>query len=321
MNQLVSIIVPVYKTEQYLRRCVESIQRQTYESVEIILVDDGSPDTSGELCDNLAREDCRIRVIHKQNGGLSSARNAGIEVARGEYICFVDSDDFIHENYVSTLCKIVTQYQADIAKIDYMEVYSSEQVNKKGRNTIHLYQGLEVERAFFDLKVDSACVLLYTREIINDIRFPEGKTSEDIPFNFAVFQQAKRFVYMKSYLYFYYHNPDSISNGRLDRNMFNYLDFRREIYQSYLEGNDSYIKTKAEALYARAAMGLLTRMALYGVDVDINEEETKSSLKKIFIEHQRAFFSDTGVPLSRKGIAVCTVYLYSLTKCLRGRFK
>ena len=95
MEDLISIIVPVYKTEKYLDRCVQSIQRQAHPNIEVILVDDGSPDKSGDLCDALAETDDRIRVIHKQNGGLSSARNAGIEASRGTYVCFVDSDDYI----------------------------------------------------------------------------------------------------------------------------------------------------------------------------------------------------------------------------------
>ena len=103
MLTLVSIIVPVYKTERYLSRCLRSILAQDYQELDIILVDDGSPDNSGVLCDELAQTDARIQVIHKKNGGLSSARNAGIKAAKGDYICFIDSDDYVAKDYVSTL--------------------------------------------------------------------------------------------------------------------------------------------------------------------------------------------------------------------------
>ena len=114
-DPLISVLVPVYKTEAYLTRCVSSICNQTYKNLEIILVDDGSPDRSGEVCDALAREDRRIRVIHKENGGLASARNAGIDAMTGEYAAFVDSDDYILPEMIRTLYDLCIRHQAQIA--------------------------------------------------------------------------------------------------------------------------------------------------------------------------------------------------------------
>ena len=110
MEQKVSVIVPIYKVEPYLRRAVDSILHQTYHNLEIILVDDGSPDQCGKICDDYAKEDNRISVIHKENGGLSDARNAGLDAAGGEYIVFVDSDDFIAEDYIETLMQCLKKY-------------------------------------------------------------------------------------------------------------------------------------------------------------------------------------------------------------------
>ena len=191
MNDLVSIVVPVYKTEKYIERCVWSIRNQSYSNLEIILVDDGSPDSCGELCDSFAQEDKRIQVIHKKNGGLSSARNAGIDISRGDFICFIDSDDYISASYVETLLTLIKTTGSDFAKIDYVEVYSDLYTEPK----IHLrqkrvYFDEDVERAFLELSVDSACVFLYSKSLIGDTRFPEGYQSTYIIIIIIVVQSA-----------------------------------------------------------------------------------------------------------------------------------
>ena len=122
MTDLVSVIVPIYKVEKYLGKCVDSIINQTYKNLEIILVDDGSPDNSGKICDEYAKKDNRIKVIHKENGGLSSARNAGLDVATGEFIAFVDSDDRIHLDFVEKLYRAIKEENADIASC-YVESF------------------------------------------------------------------------------------------------------------------------------------------------------------------------------------------------------
>ena len=126
----ISVIVPIYKVENYLNRCVESIRKQTYRNLEIILVDDGSPDACGEMCDRYAQEDSRIRVIHKENGGLSDARNAGIEVAAGEYIAFIDSDDWIDDKMYEVLYHTLLKYDADIAECSYRNLFGDSHIEE-----------------------------------------------------------------------------------------------------------------------------------------------------------------------------------------------
>ena len=123
MNDLISIIVPVYNVEQYLRKCIESIKNQTYTNIEIIIVDDGSTDNSGAICDELKQTDNRIQVLHKKNGGLSDARNAGLKIAKGEFVGFVDSDDYIKEDMFETLYKLNKEHHSDIAIVSYYELY------------------------------------------------------------------------------------------------------------------------------------------------------------------------------------------------------
>ena len=317
MDELISVIVPVYKTEKYLKRCVQSIQKQNYSNIEIILVDDGSPDRSGEMCDKLAEEDNRIKVVHKKNGGLSSARNAGIEASSGTLICFVDSDDYVEKDYVSTLYSMITDHNADLAKINYKEVDTDDYSEPGKAANISVYEGKQVEEAFLKLRVDSACVFMYKRTLIGDTRFPVGKTSEDIPFNFQIFQKASKFVFCPSNKYYYWHNPDSISNGPLDRNMLNYLHFRKEIYQHYLEKDNAELIRLSEVLYARAAMGLMARMALYGISGDMDEKECKAKFTNVFKPHAKEYYRDKETAFSRKVLAVLVFNFYPLVKIMR----
>ncbi|MFZ3577233.1 glycosyltransferase family 2 protein, partial [Virgibacillus sp. DJP39] len=134
MDYKLSIIVPVYKVEQYLAKCIDSILNQTYKDFELILVNDGSPDNCSDICDSYMKKDNRIKVIHKANGGLSSARNAGIQIARGEYIGFVDSDDFIHRRMYEVLYKNAFKYLSDIVVCDYSQVQEGEKYIEKEIN-------------------------------------------------------------------------------------------------------------------------------------------------------------------------------------------
>ena len=131
MQDLISVIVPVYKVEKYLKRCVDSILAQTYPCLEVILVDDGSPDGCPAICDEYAREDRRVRVIHKENGGLSDARNAGIDAAKGKFLGFVDSDDYVHPRFYELLLQALKEEGADIAGCDVKKVCKTEKIEEK----------------------------------------------------------------------------------------------------------------------------------------------------------------------------------------------
>lgn len=150
-NELVSVIVPVYKVEPYLDRCVASILAQTYPNLEVILVDDGSPDNCPALCDAWAQRDARIRVIHKKNGGLSDARNVGLDAASGAYISFVDSDDYIAENFIETLYDLLHEYHTDISAVHWKLVYADapEVPAPLSSRNVTLFQGADAIRELF----------------------------------------------------------------------------------------------------------------------------------------------------------------------------
>ncbi len=322
MKELISVIVPVFRTEKYLQRCVDSIVAQTYSNLEIILVDDGSDDSSPELCDKIKEQDDRIKVIHKTNGGLSSARNAGIDIAIGEYIVFIDSDDFISPDMISCLYEALSSNNCQLAKINYKTVTTSEMPTiDREKIDFRVYEDEEVVHAFFDLAVDSACVFLYSRNIIGDWRFPLGKTSEDIFFNFELFRRVQRFVYVPRELYYYYDNPLSISNGKLNLKKFDYIEARTVAVDFYKNSNNAELLNKSRVHLARAAMGLLMRMALYGVTDDLSESECKKNLKAIFRENKKAFYHSSGISPLRKLMGFGVEHMYGVMKLLGRIFK
>lgn len=313
----VSIIVPVYKTEQYLLRCVNSIVNQSYKNIEIILVDDGSPDKCSVMCDQLAEQYSHIKVIHKINGGLSSARNAGLELASGYFISFVDSDDFIDKDMIKRMVELSCKYNADVVMLSYRETKSNFMIdNIKNENEKIFFESC-IPRAFLSLKVDSVCICMYKFSAIGKTRFIEGKTSEDIPFNFEIFNKIRVFIYVPEKRYYYFYNNTSISNGILDKNMLNYLEFRKDILDFYVVQGDSSLIQSAEALYVRAAMGLQARMALYGLDCDLNEKSLKDNFTSIFEKYKRSFFYESTIPLTRKILALIVFYFYDLVRIVR----
>ena len=220
---VVSIIVPVYNVKSYVGECVESLCRQTYTNLEILLVDDGSTDGSGEVCDEYAGRDERIRVIHQANRGLSGARNMGLDDARGEYIAFVDSDDLVSRNYVETLYELLMKYEADIAACAYIKG-TTEQLTDIREKVLALDNVKEICMPSVKLlkqwhgkykqQETVAWNKLYCREVWNGrkkIRFPESRNHEDVLISHLVVQGAKTIVLTTEILYFYRIRKGSIT--------------------------------------------------------------------------------------------------------------
>lgn len=221
----VSIVVPIYNVEKYLEQCIDSIINQTLKDIEIILVDDGSPDNCPQICDDYAKKDSRIKVVHKKNGGLSSARNAGIEVATGDYIGFVDSDDYIELDMYEKMYSIAIENNVDFVMSDYYRVSDGGKVIATLDMDEGIYEKNKIKRDIFptlimgdDINYGSLLAVwhcLYKRELLekNNLIFDEEvKYSEDNLFSSIIGYKANSFYYMKgSYLYNYRYNPNSIS--------------------------------------------------------------------------------------------------------------
>ena len=213
MNKLVSVIIPVYNVERYLAQCVESVLAQTYRRLEIILVDDGSTDDSGMLCDALTQRDHRIRVIHKHNGGLSDARNAGTEACNGEFVIYLDSDDYLEQDAISALVRIQEESQAGVIIGNYYYTYSDhEDIAQPDTGTVEAYPRKEAIALLMQGKLQTfAWGKLIRADIAKRHLFPIGKLFEDHFWTHLVFQDCETVVYSSKPMVHYRQRGNSIS--------------------------------------------------------------------------------------------------------------
>lgn len=216
-NPLISVIVPIYNVECYLKICIDSIVNQTYSNLEIVLVDDGSPDRCPEICDEYAKKDNRVKVIHQDNGGLAHARNVGIANSNGEYLTFVDSDDYVSNDYVENLYKGIAELGADISIASFYAFkrdvacrqtsgsFAIEEISKEKAISCYCSINAECSMPFI-----SACNKIYRRSLFYEIEFPKGKLYEDAFTTYKLIDGAKKIVYSTTKLYYYRINPQSI---------------------------------------------------------------------------------------------------------------
>lgn len=218
---MISVIVPVYKVEKYLRKCVESIQKQTYTDLEIILVDDGSPDRCGEICDELATEDKRIKVIHQKNEGLSCARNVGIANSSGEYISFVDSDDYIADQMLETLIDVITESNCDISMCGcQITAENGDKIASDVFDNEILSGDTLIQKCVLPLKT-AAWNKVFRKSIIQNHTFPNGKIhGEDLVFLSNVLTPEVTLATTSYCGYYYVKHPESITTGRFTEKAF-----------------------------------------------------------------------------------------------------
>lgn len=241
-KDLISVIIPVYKVEKYLEKCIESVLKQTYTNLQIILVDDGSPDNCGKICDEYAKKDSRIEVIHKANGGLSDARNVGINRANGRYIGFVDSDDYIKEDMYEKLINLIKEYNADVSICNLYDVIDGKEYVRNKDNGIHEYSRIDIlKEILLDKNIQSyAWNKLYKKELFDEIKYPIGKKYEDIGTTFYLFEKCNKIVVTSEPEYYYLKRADSLVNNVTESTI---LDYTEIIIQRYL-----YIKQNIEEL-------------------------------------------------------------------------
>lgn len=246
-NELISLIIPVYNVEQYLTACVDSVLAQTYGNLEIILVDDGSKDASGGMCDALALRDSRIQVIHKTNGGLSDARNKGLAYASGQYVMFIDSDDVVAPDMVTYLYDLIKDTGADIGICDFVHCHPDEKIAYVPESERHVYSPEEAicEMLYQTSFLVAACGKIYRREYFDDIQFPLGMLFEDSAIMYKIFDKAERIAYGNAKLYGYMHREDSITTHQFSVRDCDILTICRQITEA--------MSDKSEALQKAAA--------------------------------------------------------------------
>lgn len=212
MDPIISIIVPIYNVGKYLPRCIESILNQTFNNFELILVNDGSTDNSGVVCDDYAKKDTRIKIVHKSNGGVSSARNAGLYVAKGEYIGFVDPDDYIDKNMYEKLYRLCVDNNSDIAICRFNREINGKIQNKESTEEIIELNNMEAMNELFkgNLYRFSLCNKLFSKKCFNDVLFPEERIHEDLSTTYKLFDNSKKTVYINYCGYIYVRRENSI---------------------------------------------------------------------------------------------------------------
>lgn len=287
-ENLISIIVPIYKVEKYLSRCINSIVNQTYKEIEILLIDDGSPDRCPQICDEWAKKDKRIRVIHKQNGGLSDARNIGIEASTGEWIMFIDSDDYIDLFMCEKLLKTAKSSNADIVVCNFIIAYPDNQkMNKFLISSFpQTYTPKEMVIKYFTRCVNPAVWnRIYRRYLFflpERIRFPYGRLHEDAFITYQLFYYSKSTTVINDYLYYYWQRKGSICNDLKPKNIEDSLAFVSE----YIKWSKTHIPDLLPVTYyAKGRLYLdLFFMCHTNKLLDIDGKYRKT-IKKYFIEN------------------------------------
>ncbi|MBQ9761493.1 MAG: glycosyltransferase family 2 protein [Oscillospiraceae bacterium] len=282
MEPLISIIVPVYKVEAYLGPCVDSILAQTYRNIEIILVDDGSPDCCGGICDDYANRDSRVVVIHKKNGGLSDARNAGMEIAKGDYFVFVDSDDLLPEKAVETLLEIAQRTDAQLVIGDHRRFADVPEATGES----HGYGVMTTEEAMGDMFRNgcAAWARLYRREVHEGILYPVGEINEDEAIVLRLLERCSRVAKTDAVVYHYRCRPESITTSSFSPKKMHWPEHcaanLRIVQEKWPE-----LEEVAAARYRGSLLWVLSEIALSN---ERFPEIAKSSVKQLR-QHRRLF--------------------------------
>ena len=252
MGNDISIIVPIYKVEKQLKKCINSILNQTFSNFELILVDDGSPDNCGKICDEYEKKDNRIKVIHKENGGLSDARNSGLDIAKGKYIAFVDSDDIIHPRMYEILFQCINKSDSDIVQCKFKKFKNLDEVKDELDNYNETFEEYDNKTAIMDMMDNNNINVnswnkLYKSKLFETLRFPKGKIHEDEFLTYKLLYSSKKIAYVDQELYYYYQNDNGIMNGssilkRLDR-----IEAIEERSKFFLKNGDKDLYNKSNS--------------------------------------------------------------------------
>ena len=273
---MVSIIIPIYNSANYLQRCLDSVVHQTYNDWELILVDDGSVDDSKSLCDKEAESDGRIRVLHQNNQGASIARRNGIREAQGEWLTFVDSDDIIENDYIERLFHAVQQFNVKIAACDQIQHIEGTDVVVEKDNESILLDEKELHDRFFKYQFWGFWGKIYHKSVFKDVYFPSYTINEDYVVMAQLFDRYKQIAYVPMGLYHYMIHSDSLSHQKLSPRMFDEFYNKLWVVNFYKRGNPQYVK-QAEAQLTETCIKLIG--AIKGVEYSNVKREMRQYLR------------------------------------------
>lgn len=286
-NELISIVVPIYNVEKYLERCVDSIINQTYKNIEIILVDDGATDNCGVICDKYKKEDPRIIVIHKKNGGLSDARNSGIKIAKGKYITFIDSDDYIEDDYVEYLYNLLIQKNTKMSICSYAVHFDNSNVKLYNATDIKRWSKEEtLKHILYSKKIEvSAWGKMYRTDLFKNIEYPKGKIFEDIDTTYKLIDQCDYISVGLSEKYHYIMRKNSIVNNSFS-DKHKYMITASEHMCDYIKNKYPSLKKGCKRRLTYAYISTLNRMIVCE-NRNISEEK---KYRKIILKNWTIIF-------------------------------
>ena len=254
-EELISVIVPVFNVEQYLPRCIDSIINQTYNNLEIILIDDGSTDNSGKICDEYEKKDKRIKTFHKKNGGLSDARNYGLNRMNGKYVSFVDSDDYIDKSFLKVLYSNLKTNKSEISCCKMMNIKTKIKKNKKNvkKTIIKVNSSEAIKMVLYENNIDSSvCNKIFDKELFDNINFPIGRYFEDLSTIYKIIYKSTNVVITNLPLYFYFQRHDSIVHTKNEKRIYDLKICLQEL-EEFVKKNpiykQSYLNRKISALF------------------------------------------------------------------------
>lgn len=326
MNELplISIIVPVYNVEKYLSRCIDSLLSQTYNNLEIILVNDGSTDGSANICQDYENRFSSIKVLTKKNGGLSSARNYGLKYAKGIYIGFIDSDDWVSNDMYEYLYSLIKKNDANGAQIEYELAYGDNHVFSNRKETVKVISQRDKILEYYMEQstrtgLYSVCICLFEAAIAQNCQFREDKTSEDMDYKYNVLSHCNCFIYSNIAKYHYFQAGQSISSGVLTKKNFQLYESADVLLKLTQNEKNERIRFLGKVKQARTAFSLLSKAAFYGISDEISSDTIKQLIKEN--RHNLPTLLKAPLSLSRKLVAINLAISFPLTKVLVQVYK
>ena len=305
---LISIIIPVYNSEKYLEKCLNSIINQTYKELDIILIDNGSTDSSNEICKEYQKRDERIKLITVENKGVSDARNKGLDIAEGEYISFVDSDDTIEPNFIQSLYETCKKNNADISVININYKYSNH-INRPLNMETQVISNKEFYRQLTEGIKGFVANKLYKKEVISNIRFDTGITiCEDLLFNVEIAKNVKKISILNEYLYNYYQNPNSAHNSNNRQSNIKKIEAYNRILKIISENSpENLIFYKYQ--YLKTAIEIKKEEKL--------KDEESSSLKKTIYKYYKEVMHSNKITFKQKLYIKVSNRCYNFLKLIK----
>lgn len=317
MGELISVIIPCFNVERYIDRCMESVLNQTYQDLEIILVDDGSTDGTGKIIKKYAKQDRRIKILYQDNKGAGAARNAGLEIVEGAYIGFVDGDDWIEPDMYEYLKKLMDEGEADIAACDYISIDKYYYKKDNGQECIQTLDRSALMEKFFRIHGEkscySVCNMLYKKEIVNGCKFPEGGITEDLLFNYKVYCNCNKYICSNIKKYYYFFNVNGVTRKELSKKDWVLL-YNWDFIVEETKINNTIMLEYALMNRWRADFTLLSKALLYGYDKNEISEEKLMELIIQVRKHQKYLIQSRMLDWKRKFlvILVCCRYCFRL---------